>query len=169
MKKFFYIAALLFTAAFSLSSCGGDDDEPKATATATYTLTFSQDLIDACNVVIYFKAENGSNRFETPNGTWWSKTVTSDKFPAEFGVMYKFSSKPIGELKKEKYDLAFDVNIAIKTSTGSAFSTPINIFDAKEVSKDKVESFINGYSGKSTGYKVTIDGNPTPANNMKYE
>ena len=102
MKKFIYIAALLIGAALTLTACGGDD-EPKedVTATATYQMTFSQDLLDACNVFITYKAENGRNVMEAVRETWWTKTVTSDKFPAEFGVMYKFSTRSDAELTQE--------------------------------------------------------------------
>ena len=61
MKKYLFLAALLVTAALSLSSCGDDEPKETVTATATYTMTFSQDLLDASNVFITYKAENGRN------------------------------------------------------------------------------------------------------------
>ena len=99
MKKFLYLAAVMIVAACTLSGCGGDDEpKVKTTATATYSLSFSQDLLDACNVFITYKAENGRNVMEAINSTWWTKTVISDKFPADFGVMYQFSTKSDAEL-----------------------------------------------------------------------
>ena len=169
MKKYFFIAALLITAAFSLTSCGDDEPKEKTTVTATYTLTFSQDMLEACNVFLTYKAENGRNVMESVNSNWWTKTVTSDKFPAEFGVMYKFSTKSSAELVKEKYDLTCDMNFAVKTSKGASYINSITIIDAKGVSKDKVVNTLKNYDGKSTGYKVTIDGIVSPANNLKYE
>ena len=98
MKKYIYMAALLMVAALALTACGDDEPKEKTTATATYNMTFSQDLLDACNVFITYKAENGRNVMEAINSNWWTKSVTSDKFPAEFGVMYKFSTKSDAEL-----------------------------------------------------------------------
>ncbi len=61
MKRIVFISAMLMMALFSLTSCGGDDEpKEKTTATATYSLAISQDLLDACNVFITYKAENGA-------------------------------------------------------------------------------------------------------------
>jgi hypothetical protein len=100
---------------------------------------------------------------------WWTKSVTSDKFPAEFGVMYKFSTKSDAELVKEKYDLEASIMFRIMTSKGASFSNTITIIDSKGVSKDKVVSTLNKLSGKSTGYRVTINGDASPANNLDYD
>jgi len=51
MKKFIYMAALLMLAALTLTACGDDEPKVKTTATATYNMTFSQDLLEACNVL----------------------------------------------------------------------------------------------------------------------
>lgn len=169
MKKFFYMAALLFVAALTMSSCGSDEPKEKTTATATYNLTLSQDLIDACNVFITYKAENGRNVMEQITATWWTKTITSDKFPAEFGVMYKFYTKSEPELTKEKYDLTCDLNFSLKTSKGASYSNSVTIINNPSVNKDKVISTLDKQSGKSVGYKVTVDGNVSPANNLNYD
>ena len=169
MKKFFYMAALLIVAALTMSSCGSDEPKEKTTATATYNLTLSQDLLDACNVFITYKAENGRNVMEAVTATWWTKTVTSDKFPAEFGVMYKFSTKSEAELVKEKYDLTCDLNFSVKTSKGANYSNSVTIINYPSVNKDKVVNTLEKQSGKSVGYKVTVDGNVSPANNLNYD
>ena len=169
MKKFFYMAALLIVAALTMSSCGSDEPKEKTTATATYNLTLSQDLLDACNVFITYKAENGRNVMEAVTATWWTKTVTSDKFPAEFGVMYKFSTKSEAELVKEKYDLTCDLNFSAKTSKGANYSNSVTIINYPSVNKDKVVNTLEKQSGKSVGYKVTVDGNVSPANNLNYD
>ena len=169
MKKYFYMAALLIVAVFTMTSCGSDEPKEKTTATATYYMSFSQDLIDACEgLILYYKAENGLNKFEPITSTWWTKTVTSDKFPAEFGVMYKFSTKSETELTKDKYDLTCELNFTVKTNNGDSHTNSITIIDAKGVSKDKVGSTIKNYNGKSTGFRVTKDGFVTPANNLNY-
>lgn len=169
MKRFFYMAALLMVAAFTLNSCGDDEPKEKTMATATYNMSFSQDLLDACNVFITYKAENGRNVMEAINTTWWSKTVTSDKFPAEFGVMYKFSAKSDAELVKEKYDLKCELKFNVTTTKGANYSNTVTIIDATGVARNKVVSELNKYSGKSTGFKVTESGIVSQANNLKYE
>ena len=168
MKRFFYMAVLLI-AALTFNSCGSDEPKEKTTATATYNMTFSQDLLDACNVFITYKAENGRNVMEAVTTPWWTKSVTSDKFPAEFGVMYKFSTKSDAELVKEKYDLEASIMFRIMTSKGASFSNTITIIDSKGVAKDKVVSTLNKLSGKSTGYRVTINGDASTANNLDYD
>ena len=170
MKKFIYIAALLIVAALSLTACGDDEPKEKVTATATYQMTFSQDLLDACTgIILYYKGENGKNEFLPITSNWWTKTVTSEKFPAEFGVKYVFSPKSGADLKKEKYDLTCDLIFTVKTSKGLSHTNTVNILNSKGVVKNKVESTINGINGNSTGFKVTKDGDVSAANNLKYE
>ena len=169
MKKYIIMAVVLFTAALALSSCGDDEPKDKVTATATYNMTFSQDLLNACNVFITYKAENGRNVMEAITSTWWTKTVTSDKFPAEFGVMYKFSTKSDAELTQEKYNLTCDLNFNVKTSKGANYTNTVTIINSPSVNKDKVVSTLERLSGKSTGFRVTKDGIVSQANNLNYE
>ena len=170
MKKFLFLAALMIAASFTLTSCGGDDEpKDKVTVTATYNMTFSQDLLNACNVFLTYKAENGRNVMEAVTNTWWTKTVTSDKFPAEFGVMYKFSTKSDAELTQEQYDLSCDMNFNFRTSKGDSYTKNVTIINAPDVNKNKVVSTLDRISGKSTGFRVTKDGDVQPANNLNYE
>ena len=169
MKKYFVIAALLITAALAITACGDDEPKETVTATATYSMNFSQDLLNACNVFITYKAENGRNVMEAVTSTWWTKSVTSDKFPAEFGVMYKFSTKSDAELVQEKYDLSCELNFSCKTSKGASYTNMVTIINSKGVAKDKVVSTLDKLSGKSTGFRVTKDGIVSQANNMNYD
>ena len=155
MKKFLWIATLLVTATMSLTSCGSDEPKETVTATATYNMTFSQDLLNACNVFLVYKAENGRNVMEAVTSTWWTKTVTSNKFPAEFGVMYKFSTKSDAELTQEQYDLTCEMNFSVKTSKGASYVNNVTIINASDVKKDKVVSTLEKQSGKSVGFRVT--------------
>jgi len=169
MKKYLLMTVVVITAALSLTSCGSDEPKEKVTATATYNMTFSQDLLNACNVFITYKAENGRNVMEAVTSTWWTKTVTSNDFPAEFGVMYKFSTKSNAELTQEQYDLTCDLNFNVKTSKGASYSNNVTIINAPDVKKDKVVSTLDRLSGKSTGYRVSKDGIVSQANNLNYE
>lgn len=169
MKKFLFMVAVLIATTLVLASCGKDDEpKVKTTATTTYHMTFSQDLLDAASVIIYYKAENGRVTFDAITSTWWSKTVTSDKFPAEFGVMYNFGTKSESELSKEKYDLKCDLSFSCTTNKGAAYSNKITIFDEKEVAKKKVASTLDKYNGKQNGFKITENGVPSEANNLNY-
>ena len=169
MKKYLLMTVVLITAALSLNSCGSDEPKDTITATATYNMSFSQDLLNACNVFITYKAENGRNVMEAVTSTWWTKTVTSNDFPAEFGVMYKFSTKSNAELTQEQYDLTCDLNFNVKTSKGASYSNNVTIINAPDVKKDKVVSTLDRLSGKSTGYRVSKDGIVSQANNLNYE
>ena len=161
--------ALLITATLTLTACGDDEPQNNVTATATYNLSFSRDMLDACNVFITYKAENGRNVMEAITSTGWTKTVTSNQFPAEFGVMYKFSTKSDAELVKEKYDLTCNFIFSCNTSKGAIYSNTVTIIDSKGVSRDKVISTLDKLSGKSTGYRVSIDGIFSKADNMRYD
>ena len=170
MKKYLLMTVVLITAALSLTSCGSDEPKEKVTATATYNMTLSQDLLDACSLIlITYKAEDGRNVMEAVTSTWWTKTVTSNDFPAEFGVMYKFSTKSNAELTQEQYDLTCDLNFNVKTSKGASYSNNVTIINAPDVKKDKVVSTLDRLSGKSTGYRVSKDGIVSQANNLNYE
>ena len=151
-----------------LISCGDDEPREKATATATYTLTFSQDLLDACNVFITYKAENGRNVHEAIMTRQWTKTVTSNRFPAEFGVEYTFSTKSDGELVKDKYDLSCIFQFSASTSKPSSHSITTTVLNGEGIAKDRVVEYLKRYSGKSTGFKITNDGNMYPANDLNY-
>ena len=169
MKKFIYMAAFLMLAAMTLTACGDDEPKEKTIATATYNMTFSQDLLNACNVFITYKAENGRNVMEAVNSTWWTKSVISDKFPAEFGVMYKFSTKSDAELVQEKYDLKCELKFNVITNKGASYSNTVTIIDAPGVANNKVVSELNKYSGKSKGFRVTETGIVSEANGLKYD
>ena len=73
MKKVLFMTALMIAAAFTLTSCGNDEPEVKTTATTTYIMTFSQDMLEAANLFVIYKAENGRNVMEAINSTWWTK------------------------------------------------------------------------------------------------
>lgn len=169
MKRYFHIAVLLLAATLSFTSCGDDEPKDNVTATATYNMSFSQDLLNACNVFITYKAENGRNVMEAVNSTMWSKSVTSDKFPAEFGVMYKFSTKSDAELVQEKYNLTCELIFSCRTSKGASYANTVTIINSTGVNKDKVVSTLEKYSGKSTGFRVSKDGIVSQANNLNYD
>lgn len=169
MKKFFNIVALLIVTVFTMTSCGDDEPKEKVTATAIYGLNLSQDLLEACNVFITYKAENGRNVKDKITSTWWTQSITSDKFPAEFGVKFEFSPKSTAEMIKDKYNLICELNLNIKTSKGANYTNSFTIINSPDVAKDKVINTLEKKSGTSIGFKVSKDGIPTQNNNLNYD
>lgn len=174
MKKYFYFAIMLVTIALSLTSCGKDEPKEKTTATTIYTMTFSQDLLEAANVIVYYKAENGRTTFkplsDPSKDTYWTQTVTSDKFPAEFGVMCDFGTKTDNELIKDKYDLTCTLKYTCTTNKGAAYANNYVIIDEKQVAKKNVNSKLTKIKSNSYGFKITENGVPTVMDNkLKFD
>ena len=168
MKKFLTMAALIVLAAMTLTSCG--DDEPKQTnTTATYKMTFSQDLLDVFDVYLVYKGYNGKNVPEAVNVINWSKNASCDKLPAEYGVKYIFTPKEGVTLTKEKYDLKAHFDIDITKSAGGGYHQQIVISNAGGLKKEKVLEYMEKLSGKSIGFRVSKDGGINPDNDMNYD
>ena len=55
------------------------------------------------------------------------------------------------------------------SASGDEDQSATTIINASDVKKDKVVSTLNRLSGNSTGFKVTIDGDVSPANNLNYD
>ena len=81
---------------------------------------------------------------------------------------YTFSTKSDGELVKDQYDLECIFQFSVNTSKGASYTNSTIILSDDDVAKNRVVEFLKRYSGKSTGYKVTENGNVSPANNMDY-
>ena len=73
------------------------------------------------------------------------------------------------ELVKEKYDLSCELTFALVTSKSASYSNKVTIIDSKGVARDKVVDVLNKLSGTSTGFKVTVNGIVSEANNLRYE
>jgi len=180
MKKFLFLAAMLLLACLPLTSCGGDD-EPKndVTTTATYMLTFSQDLLDACQgtdggIFITYKGKNGENvKTAIEKGkTTWTQTVTSG-FPAEYGVRFEFSynSEGLEKLTKETYNLICNMTFKVKTSDGRINNYERNepIINQENVAKRDLKKVLDANKKSSKGWRVSADYNVTSADNLNYD
>ena len=167
MKKFLSMAALLVMAAMCLTACGSDDEPKQNNATATYEMTFSQDVLNNFDVYLVYKAANGRNTPESVNTTNWTKTATCDKLPAEFGVKYIFSPKDGLTLDKEKYDLKVNFKISI-TKGGTTYTGENLISNSTGLKKEKVLEYMEKLSGKSIGYNVSKSG-ITENRNLNYD
>ena len=162
MKKNLLLMAALVCYLFAFTACGGDD-EPKVTttATATYTINFSQDLIDATSIVVYYKGDDGNVRFEPVTSTTWVKTVTSKKFPAEFAFQIAYSPKDASSLTKDNYNLDVAASIEGSLNTSGSFYFSRTLMSAP-TAKDKVIQVLENHSGKDVmGYVVAKNGTAT--------
>ena len=173
MKKNLLLLAALLCCTAVLTSCGGDDDpKEKTTATAVYNITFTQDLIDAASpIIIYYKGTNNETKREIITGTSWSKTITSEKFPAEFGYKLDAQSKDVSDLTKDNYELGFSSNIAISVAEGSSVIATRVASDESTTStaKDRVSSVVSrSINNRDLGIKVTKDGTINTGASLSY-
>ena len=163
MKKNMLMLAALLCCLMTLTACGDDKDDPNVIATGTYTVTFSPDILDVASVIIYYKGNNNVNRFEaiTPDmlrNNTWTKTVTSNKFPAEMGVQFVISLKEESELTREKYNLVINSTFNGSVSGEGSHSDPEVICNYPEIEKKDVIKRMQGINRKSHGFRIHKDG-----------
>ena len=158
-KTLLYLAALLCCVC-TLTACGSDD-EPSATATGTYTVTFGPDFFKAAkHVNIYYKGEDGANKNDVvTQGAIWTKTVTSKRFPAELGFKVVVEPREENELTQDTYNIEVKAAIAGAVSTGGSFSNSQTLITGPQVPKDQVLRILNRDKESSYGYKLGRDGN----------
>ncbi len=168
MKKTLLMLAAGVAMVLGMSACGSSKDEPVEPATATYTVTLSQDTFDAGTYIVRFKDANNTNRFEVMTSTTWTKTVTTSRFPAQLGFKIDASVKNETELTKDNYSLAATGTIAIKRGVNSLNTTPLNF--SAEVVKANVERIIDKeVDDVVVAYIVNSEGQATFNNKMSFE
>lgn len=162
MKKTLLMLVAAMFCLVGLNGCGSDKDEPVGDATAVYGFTISQDLFDACDlIVIRYKDNNGGNRMESMSGLSWSKTVTSNQSTATFGYKIELSVKSESELSKDSYNLLANGSIAVtRGGQQSSNSSAIHVEKAN-CSKSEVGNILRLLEGKTTGYRVDSKGAST--------
>ena len=164
MTKYLFLLASLVCGVALFTSCGSDD-EPSGNykASATYTITFTDDLVSAASpIIIYYKGTNNQTKRDIVTTKTWTKTIESDRFPVEFGYMIDAQSKDISELTKEKYNLGFDSSIAVQvTENGSEkYRQTFNNNYSGEAKKDAVANAVSrSVNGKHLGVRITKDRN----------
>lgn len=168
-KNLLYLAALI-CCTLALTACGSDD-EPSVTTTGNYTLTFGANIHDAASIIIYYRSDNGTPRFEAlPAGTFrWTKTVAQSDYPADFGVKLVVSPKSTSDLTFDSYDIAIHAEIATTTDGKSRHQNMTDIIEAGSVNRDQVEAKLRSVNGKVFGYRVERDGNSSSYDRMSFD
>ncbi|MBR1551344.1 MAG: hypothetical protein IJ632_03375 [Muribaculaceae bacterium] len=170
MKKNLLYMAALICCTLALTACGSDD-EPSVTTTGTYTLTFGPNIHDAASIIIYYRGDNGTPRFEALQaGTFtWTKTVAQSDYPADFGVKLVVSPKATSELTFDSYNIAIHAEIATTTDGKSNHKNMTDIIDASNVNRDQVEAKLRSANGTVYGYRVDRNGNSTSYDRMSFD
>lgn len=160
MKKTLFTFAALMCMALGLTACG-DDDEPEngVTASATYEIEFSQDLLNVAEVTVVYVDNKGQVNLDKPTSTRWTRKVSREvknKVPVDFGFKLVYSMKS-SIPEKETYELTATATIKGETPTSS------RIFDKKminepSVAANKLESTLERNTNKAFGILVTKDG-----------
>ena len=166
MKKFFYMSVLVLMAALTLTSCGSDDDKQKDEPTPTSktinyeaSVTFTQDMIDICDVTMVYKDADGKTVTETVTSKTWNKKFTVKKVPALVGVKCNLKMKDGVQLTKEKYDIIAELYHDVTVNgVSKGFSTPFYFVRSQGVHPDKVAEIVSRASGREAfAYSITAD------------
>lgn len=174
-KKFLLFAALVCTVltGFTLTSCGGGDDEPKEVTkfTGKYTIIMSEDVLAVADVYVSYKGNNNENKMDKITSTIWSKKVSSKKFPAEMGIKYRFQPKEGAKLK-ERYEMSFKVTLSGKVVTGSTekgnFTQSKTVFGGEFVPAANVDAELKAKSNQSYAFVVDKEGNASKTDKMGF-
>lgn len=164
MKKFFYMSVLVLMAALTMTSCGSDDDkkgdEPTSKSISyEASVTFSQDMIDICDVTMTYKDSDGKAVTETVTSTTWNKKVKVNKLPAIVGAKCDFKLKSGVQLTKENYDLVAELkhNVMINGAK-KGYDQPYFFVGGKGIKADKVAEYVPRKTGGVYGYTISADG-----------
>ena len=182
MKKFFHMSVLALMAALTLASCGGGDDkerdEPSPTPTPTPTsktvtyeanATFSQDVIDICDITMSYKDGDGKTISEAVTSTTWTKKVSVKNLPTTVGVRFGVKMKNGVQLTKEKYDLIMtvvhDVIVDGKSKGNTSPKVVIQGYGARAAS---VADILSPKDGTIFGYDISSSGAAVETKNVSF-
>ena len=96
------IVLVAIAAMATFTSCVTPDDTKRI---VDYKMVVSQDLLDLCDVTVFYKGKNGKDTLEAVTSTIWKKSVVNDTLPFKFGMCVKAEPKPGVTLDKEICDL----------------------------------------------------------------
>ena len=175
MKKFFYMSVLVLMAALTMTSCGSDDDkkgdEPSEPTSKSISyeasVTFSQDMINICDVTMTYKDSDGKSVTETVTSTTWSKKVNVKKLPAVVGAKCDFKLKNGVQLTKESYDLVAELNhFVMINGAKKGYDQPYFFVGGKGIKADKIAEYVPRKTGSAYCYTISADGKVTATENF---
>lgn len=182
MKKFFHMSVLVLMTALTLASCGGGDDKerdepspsptPKPTSkTVTYeaNATFSQDVIDICDITMSYKDGDGKTVSEAVTSTTWTKKVSVKNLPTTVGVRFGVKMKDGVQLTKEKYDLIMTVvHDVIVDGKSKGNTTPKVVIQGYGARPSNVASILTSKDGTIFGYDIASSGAAVETKNVSF-
>lgn len=183
MKKFFYMSVMVLMTALTLASCGGGDDdrqkdEPSPTPTPTPTsktvtyeanATFSQDVIDICDITMSYKDGDGKTVSEAVTSTTWTKKVSVKNLPATVGVRFGVKMKNGVQLTKEKYDLIMTVvHDVIVDGKSKGNTTPKVVIQGYGARPSNVADILTKKDGTMFGYDISSNGAATATTSINF-
>ena len=175
MKKFFYMSVLVLMAALTLASCGSDDkkDEPSeptpTSKSVSYeaTASFSQDVLDICDLTMTYKDSDGNTVTETVTSTTWTKKVTVKNLPSTVGVKFGIKMKSGVELTKDKYDAIITlVNDVIVDGKSKGNTSPKVVSQSQGVRAANVADILSKKDGMMFGYEISASGAAVATTNV---
>ncbi len=167
MKKFFYMSVLVLMAALTLTSCGSDDkkDEPSeptpTSKSVSYeaTASFSQDVLDICDLTMSYKDSDGKTVTETVTSATWTKKVTVKNLPSTVGVKFGIKMKSGVELTKDKYDATITlVNDVIVDGKSKGNTSPKVVIQSQGIRVADVANILSKKDGMMFGYDISASG-----------
>ena len=161
MKKTLFTLAALMCMTLGLTACGDDNDVPNdgVTVSATYEISFSQDLLDVAEVTIVYVDNKGQVNLDKPTSNRWTRKVSREvknkAVPVEFGYKLVYALKS-NYPDKENYTLTAEGTIKGETPSSSRQfqETLLN----GQVGKSRLENAIERGSNKAFGIVVYKEG-----------
>ena len=167
MKKFFFMSIAVLMAAFTLTSCGSDDDKKKdepmqpTDKNVEYyvSVQFDQIVLDICDITANYKDASGKNAQEKVTSTTWSKTIKPNGLPVHMGVNFVYQVK---EDKMTQNSYTFKATLTQAAKIGSSTrNLGEKILDLTNSSKEKTIEILNKRSKYAYGLYLEADGTIT--------
>ena len=167
MKKTLFALFALTCMTLGLTACGSDEPEKTVTATATYQIDFSEDLLEVANVAVVYIADNGQVSIENvPSGTTqWLRQVTCDFKGKSIDVGFKV----VYTLKNNELTRNYELETEAKITAGTPTSHRVfeqTMLDEDAVRANKVAETITRNSNKAFGVNITREGSIERNNNF---
>ena len=167
-KKFIFAIVALFCC-LSLTSCGGDDDEPQPamkTITKAYlcvTAKPTAEQLKVSNLTVNYNDGQGSDITEVVDETNWQRKVTVTKFPLNATFTYNSSKKAdavIDTNASYKMVKKLYIMIIVEYSDGSSATlhddSIFGIESSVTVGGGNVEKWLNDHTTLSTK-KISVE------------